>query len=66
MTWTFADAADYWTFLVELTALGPLIRSLPNAARDAVRAAIDERLASFTRADGIALPSRCWCGVATR
>jgi len=66
MTWTFADAADYWTFLVELTALGPLVRSLPNEARDAVRAAIDRRLALFTRAEGIALPSRCWGGVAIR
>jgi SAM-dependent methyltransferase len=66
MTWTFATAADYWSFLVELTALGPLVRSLPNAARDAARAALDARLADFTRADGIALPSRCWCGVAIR
>jgi len=64
MTWTFANPDDYWTFLVELTALGPLIRSLPNVERDAVRAAIGERLVPFTRADGIALPSRCWCGVA--
>lgn len=66
MTWTFADAGDYWTFLVELTALGPLVRSLQAAERDAVRAAIDARLASFARADGIALPSRCWCGVTFR
>jgi ubiquinone/menaquinone biosynthesis C-methylase UbiE len=64
MTWTFATADDYWTFLVELTALGPLVRSLPDAARDAVRAAIDARLAPYARDDGIALPSRCWCAVA--
>jgi ubiquinone/menaquinone biosynthesis C-methylase UbiE len=64
MTWTFATADDYWTFLVELTALGPLVRSLPDAARDAVRAAIDARLAAYARDDGIALPSRCWCAVA--
>jgi ubiquinone/menaquinone biosynthesis C-methylase UbiE len=66
MTWTFATAADYWAFLVDLTALGPLVRSLSDAARDAVRAAIDRHLVSFTSADGIALPSRCWCGVAIR
>jgi ubiquinone/menaquinone biosynthesis C-methylase UbiE len=66
MTWTFADAAAYWTFLVELTALGPLVRSLPDAARDAVRAAINQRLKSFTSDAGIALPSRCWGGVAIR
>jgi ubiquinone/menaquinone biosynthesis C-methylase UbiE len=65
MTWTFATADDYWTFLVELTALGPLVRSLPDAARDAVRAAIDARLAPYARDDGIALPSRCWCAVAS-
>lgn len=66
MTWTFANADDYWTFLVEVTALGPLVRSLTDAARDAVRAAIGGRLAPFTRADGIALPSRCWGGIASR
>lgn len=66
MTWTFATTDDYWSFLVELTALGPLVRSLPNEARAAVRDAIDARLAVFTHAGGIALPSRCWCGVATR
>jgi ubiquinone/menaquinone biosynthesis C-methylase UbiE len=66
MTWTFTTAGDYWAFLVDLTALGPLLRSLSDAERDAVRSAIDRRLASFTSADGIALPSRCWCGVAIR
>lgn len=66
MTWTFTDADDYWSFLVELTALGPLVRSLPATARAAVREAIDRRLTEFARADGIVLPSRCWCGVAIR
>jgi ubiquinone/menaquinone biosynthesis C-methylase UbiE len=66
MTWTFANADDYWTFLVEVTALGPLVRTLPNAAREALRAAIGDRLAPFTRDDDIALPSRCWCGIAIR
>jgi ubiquinone/menaquinone biosynthesis C-methylase UbiE len=66
MTWTFANGDEYWTFLVELTALGPLVRSLPDSARDAVRAEINQRLMPFTRANGIALPSRCWGGVAVR
>lgn len=66
MTWTFVDADHYWAFLVDLTALGPLLRSLSNAARGAVRAAVDHRLARFTRADGISLPSRCWGGIAIR
>lgn len=66
MTWTFVDADEYWTFLVDLTALGPLLRSLSDAARRTVRDAIHRRLAPFTRADGISLPSRCWGGVAIR
>jgi ubiquinone/menaquinone biosynthesis C-methylase UbiE len=64
--WTFTDADDYWTFLVDLTALGPLVGSLSAAARADLRTAIDGRLASFRRADGIVLPSRCWCGLAIR
>jgi SAM-dependent methyltransferase len=66
MTWTFADAADYWAFLVDLTALGPLVRTLPAETRDTFRSAIDDQLARFTMSNGVALPSRCWCGVATR
>ena len=66
MTWRFADANEYWRFLVDLTALGPLVRTLPEAARKSVREAIDTRLAQFTRDDEIALSSRCWCGVAVR
>ena len=66
MAWHYKNAASYWDFLIALTALGPLIRSLPDASREAVRGAVDERLAPFTRADGVTLPSRCWCGVAIR
>src|SRR5262249_54961879 len=66
MTWRFADAAHYWRFLVDLTALGPLVRALPDADQRAVRATIDERLATFARAGEVALPARCWCGVAIR
>ena len=63
MAWTFADANEYWAFLVELTALGPLVRSLPPETRERFRSAIDAQLVRFTSATGIALPSRCWCGV---
>jgi ubiquinone/menaquinone biosynthesis C-methylase UbiE len=66
MAWRFADAAGYWNFLIDLTALGPLIRTLPEPAREAFRAKIDEGLTPFTKADGITLPSRCWCVVAIR
>jgi ubiquinone/menaquinone biosynthesis C-methylase UbiE len=66
MAWRFKDASGYWDFLIDVTALGPLIRSLTDESREQVRSAIDERLVPFTRADGVTLPARCWCGVATR
>lgn len=66
MTWTFRDADDYWAFLVDLTALGPLVRSLPEETREKFRGAINEGLARFAGDAGIALPSRCWCGVVIR
>jgi len=66
MAWTFRDAAGYWDFLIELTALGPLVRTLPDAEREKFRATIDERLIAFTTGDGVVLPARCWCGVCTR
>ena len=63
MTWTFPDAQSYWTFLVDLSALGPLIRSLPEETRERFRTALNERLAAFARTGGITLPSECWGGV---
>jgi ubiquinone/menaquinone biosynthesis C-methylase UbiE len=66
MAWTFADTDEYWTFLVEVTALGPLFRSLADGPRGAVRAAIDARVAAYTDASGLALPAKCWCGLAIR
>lgn len=66
MAWTFRDAAGYWDFLIELTALGPLVRTLPDAERETFRATINERLIPFTAREGVVLPSRCWCGVCTR
>ena len=66
MTWPFKDAEHYWRFLVDMTALGPLVRSLPDEARDRLRTTLNERLAAFASADGIALPSECWVGVGFR
>lgn len=66
MVWTFANADEYWTFLVDLTALGPIVRALPEAARNTVRDDINRRLVSFTDAGGITMPAQCWCGVAMR
>lgn len=66
MAWHFAEMNAYWDFLIELTALGPLIRSLSDTSREAFRMTINERLAPFTHQDGVTLPSRCWGGFAIR
>lgn len=66
MAWHFKGTEHFWDFLVNSTALGPLVRSLPDAARGSVRARIDERLTAFTRDGTITLPARCWCGAAVR
>ena len=66
MTWPFTGMDDYWRFLMDITALGPLIRSLPDAARAALRTALVDRLAPFTRDGAVVLPARCWCGLAVR
>jgi SAM-dependent methyltransferase len=66
LAWHFTDANAYWDFLIELTALGPLVRSLTNEAREIFRVTINERLSAYTQPTGITLPSRCWGGVAIR
>jgi ubiquinone/menaquinone biosynthesis C-methylase UbiE len=66
MAWTFANAEEYWTFLEDVTALGPVFRALPDSARDEVRASIDARIAAFTGSGGVVLPARCWGGLAIR
>jgi ubiquinone/menaquinone biosynthesis C-methylase UbiE len=66
MTWTFADVDEYWAFLVDLTALAPLVRSLADEARSRFRATLNECLIAFSRNDQIALPSECWGAVAFR
>jgi ubiquinone/menaquinone biosynthesis C-methylase UbiE len=64
MTWTFATVEDYWTFLVEVTAFGPMLRGLSDSDRETTRATINTRLAAFAQPTGFALPSRCWGGLA--
>jgi ubiquinone/menaquinone biosynthesis C-methylase UbiE len=66
MTWTFGSLDDYWSFLVDMSALGPRIRALSEEARARFRATLNERLAPFTSSSGIALPSECWCASAAR
>jgi len=64
MSWTFSDTDDYWRFLIELTALGPLVRTLPAADGARFRQALNDRLRAFERHGRIELPSECWGGVA--
>lgn len=66
MTWTFADLDAYWHFVLDVSALGQLIRALPAAAQEELRAGLADNLATFKRAGELALPARCWCGVASR
>lgn len=66
MAWTFADEDAYWDFLIELTALGPLVRSLSEGERETFRATLNERLRRFTNRGGLVLPARCWAVLAVR
>jgi len=66
MAWRFANSDAYCAWLEEVTALGPVFRALPDAARDAVRAAIARRVAAFMSPAGLALPAQCWGGLAIR
>ena len=66
MAWTFANPDEYWTFLVDVTALGPVLRALDGTPRDAVRAVIDARAAAYAGPDGLTLPAQCWGGLAIR
>ena len=66
MKWSFANADGYWSFLMDVTALGPVVRALPEPVRATVRSNVDDRLASFTGPNGVVLPARCWCGLAIR
>ena len=66
MTWTFRNADEYWVFLVDLTAFGPLLRSLPDNVKFKVHNKINEQLVQFTNSEGVILPSRCWCGLAIK
>jgi len=66
MAWTFESLDDYWSFLVDMSALGPRIRALSEEARARFRATLNERLAPFTSSSAIALPSECWCASASK
>jgi ubiquinone/menaquinone biosynthesis C-methylase UbiE len=66
MSWRFPDLETYWRWLVDLTALGPTLRSLSAADAAIVRADIDQRAKPFHEGSELALPALCWCVLATR
>ena len=67
MAWTFPGKDEYWTFLEQTSAMGPVLRALPDAKRASVRATLESRIAQFISTDGhIALPARTHCGWAVR
>lgn len=63
--WRFPNLAAYWSFLVDLTALGPAISRIPGTARDQFREELAPRLASFREAEDVHLPARCWMVLAS-
>lgn len=64
-SWNFDSLAAYWTFLIEITALGPAIQRLTGSAQDTLRRRLTEQLAPFRDGERISLPARCWVGRAT-
>jgi ubiquinone/menaquinone biosynthesis C-methylase UbiE len=66
MAWTFSDANEYWMFLEQTTALGPIFRALPDEQRATVRAAINDRIKPFVSPSGVSFPAKCWCGLAIK
>jgi hypothetical protein len=63
-SWSFPDLDGYWTFLVEITALGPTFQRLPVEAREALRAELSEHLGSLQQGDRLSIPARCWMALA--
>lgn len=63
--WRFPNLADYWSFLVDITALGPTITAFSDAARDEFRAALAPLLDPFRDGEHVNLPACCWMVLAS-
>jgi SAM-dependent methyltransferase len=59
-TWRFPNLAAYWSFLVDLTALGPAISRIPAGAQERFRDALAPLLEPFRDGETVNLPARCW------
>lgn len=58
--WRFDDVNAYWTFLVEVTALGPALQKCTREQQDALRTELAAKLEPFRAGERIHLPARCW------
>lgn len=63
--WRFPNLDAYWSFLVDLTALGPAIARIPAAAQETFREELAPRLESFHDGEQFDLPARCWMVLAS-
>lgn len=63
--WLFPNLAAYWSFLVDLTALGPAISRIPDSARNEFRNALTPLLDPFRAGEQVDLPARCWMVLAS-
>ena len=65
--WTFPNTGEYWTFLEQTSAMGPVLRALPDDTRASIRASIDSGIAQFVGSDGsVTLPAKSHCALAVR
>jgi SAM-dependent methyltransferase len=58
--WRFPDLEAYWTFLTELTVLGPAIQRLSAPAQEGLRQKVSEQLQPFREGDRVSFPAQCW------
>jgi len=65
-SWRFPDLDAYWSFLLEVTALGPAMQSLAPSAKEYLRQRLTEQLKAFQRGGEIELPAQCWMVRAVR
>ena len=60
IVWSFESADQYWSLLREVAgALAAVITGLPEDRQDSVRQTLQDRLGSFRRNGGYAIPGVC-------
>jgi hypothetical protein len=64
--WRFADLDAYWSFLLEVTALGPALQGLAPSTKESLRQQLAEQLKSFADGSDIDFPAQCWMVRAAR